>query len=86
MPDHIHFLLVIDGEHLDKNGANQFGHLKEGMPKAISVLKATFVSKMKKKKVQFAWQRGFYSETIFRKQRREQVSKYIRDNPKNWSK
>jgi putative transposase len=86
MPDHFHAVIEIGkNEHNRQYVPNGFGIQTQNLGSVIRGFKAAVTTYARKKGIAFDWQRGYHDRIIRTPYERSAVEKYIRDNPKNWS-
>ena len=86
MPDHIHGIIIIDGQPGD---AVETGHAPSLRTATLGNFVGSFKSAASKKihsagMDKFGWQERFYDHIIRDDSEFRRISEYIRDNPKNW--
>ena len=97
MPNHIHGILVIKGNHFltgdNQNvGNNDRYSLRRPrnmqlLPKVISQYKSSVTRRLRKQFINhpFRWQRSFYDHVIRDDESLDDIRAYIKNNPQNWA-
>ena len=97
MPNHIHGILVIKGNHFltgdNQNvGNNDRYSLRRPrnmqlLPKVISQYKSSVTRRLRKQFINhpFRWQCSFYDHVIRNDESLDDIRAYIKNNPQNWA-
>jgi putative transposase len=91
MPDHIHAIIGInENEHnIIQRGQNElyrnkFAPQSKNLASVIRGYKSAVTTYAKKNNLPFKWLPRYYESIVDTKESYDRISRYIRDNPKNW--
>jgi len=94
MPDHIHGIIIIDSDAINRVSINNGGGItgeynpmiRQNISGIIRWYKGRTTFESRKIKSKFAWQGRFYDHIIRDQNALISIRKYILQNPKNWEK
>jgi putative transposase len=86
MPDHFHGIVTIGQNKFIWNNQKRFGPQSKNLGSIIKGFKAALTRFANNNKMQFEWGSRYHDKVIRNKEEYDRISKYIRENPKNWKK
>ncbi len=83
MPNHVHALIGLVGEHVDGAGLGRAGPGSLGV--VVGSYKAAVTRGAREADLPFQWQRGFYEHVVRSEATLERHRRYIEENPARWA-